>query len=154
MSEAGRNDRDRTLQLMMAALDGEIDDAGRAKLESMLVSDPDLRSEWDRLRGLKEVTAMMTLKKPPEEVWDRYWVSVYNRLERGVGWVLASIGAVVLVAYGLWNIARTLIEDTTTPWFLKGAVLLLIVGSAVILVSVVREKFFTHRRDAYKEVER
>lgn len=154
MSEAGRNDRDRTLQLMMAALDGEIDDAGRAELESMLVSDPDLRSEWDRLRGLKEVTAMMTLKKPPEEVWDRYWVSVYNRLERGVGWVLASIGAVVLVAYGLWNIARTLIEDTTTPWFLKGAVLLLIVGSAVILVSVVREKFFTHRRDAYKEVER
>ena len=154
MSDVDPNDRDRVLRLMMAALDGEIDGAGRAELDALLRSEAGLRSEWDRLRGLKEVTAMMTLKKPPEEVWDRYWVSVYNRLERGVGWVLVSIGAVVVGSYGLWSAVRAILRDAMMPWVLKGALLLLIVGGVMLLVSVVREKYFTHSRDAYKEVER
>ena len=33
-------------------------------------------------------------KKPPKEVWKFYWVSVYNRLERRIGWILLSIGAI------------------------------------------------------------
>ena len=66
MSDVDRNDRDRVLRLMMAALDGEIDGAGRAELDALLRSEAGLRSEWDRLRGLKEVTAMMTLKAQQE----------------------------------------------------------------------------------------
>lgn len=154
MSGANRSGRDRALERMMAALDGEIDPAGREELDAMLRSDAGLRSEWDRLRKVKEATKTMTLRKPPEEVWDRYWVSVYNRMERGVGWILASVGAVVLLSYGLWNAIGSLLEDESLPWFLKGAILLLIVGGMILLVSVVREKLFTARRDAYKEIER
>lgn len=154
MSDAGRNERDRALQLMMAALDDEIDATGREELDRMLRSDPGLRSEWERLRKVKEATKNMTLRKPPEEVWDRYWVSVYNRAERGIGWILASVGATVLVSFGLWKFVEALFEDKSMPGFIRVSILLLIVGLAVLLVSVVREKFFTGRRDAYKEVER
>jgi len=139
---------------MMAALDGEIDAAGRDELDRMLSADPELRAEWSRLERLKEVTNTMKLEKAPEEVWDRYWVSVYNRLERGIGWVLGSIGAIVLVSFGLWKFVAALLADTEMPGFVKAAILLVLVGSAILLVSVVREKFFTHRRDPYKEIER
>jgi hypothetical protein len=154
MSDGDRVDRDRAMQLMMAALDGEIDAAGRDELEEMLRGDADLRSEWDRLRKVKEVTGTMALRKPPDEVWDRYWVSVYNRLERGIGWVFASIGAVILISYGLWEFLWALVEDTSMPFLVKGAIVLLIVGGVVLGISVIREKFFTGRRDSYKEVQR
>jgi hypothetical protein len=154
MSDTGRNERDRALQLMMAAMDDEIDAAGREELETMLRSDAGLRDEWDRLRRVKEATRKMTLRKPPEEVWDRYWVSVYNRLERGIGWILASVGATILISFGLWKFVEALFEDRSMPGFIRISILLLIVGLVVLLVSVIREKFFTGRRDAYKEVER
>lgn len=154
MSDANRNDRDRARLLMMAALDDEIDAAGRVELAEMLRADDGLRSEWDRLRKVKEVTTNMALRKPPEEVWDRYWVSVYNRVERGIGWVLASVGAVILISFGLWKWVEAVLEDHEIPGVVRAAIALLIVGLIVLLVSVVREKWFTGRRDAYKEVER
>lgn len=154
MSDASRNDRDRALELMMAALDDEIDAAGREELEARLRSDADLRSEWERLRRVKEVTTNMALRKPPEEVWDRYWVSVYNRIERGIGWVLASLGATILVSFGLWKFVEALFKDNEMPGFIRVSILVLIVGLVVLAVSVIREKFFTGRRDAYKEIER
>jgi hypothetical protein len=119
--------RERLRHLMMAALDQEID--------------PDRR-------------ATMALRKPPEEVWSSYWTSVYNRAERGLGWILASVGAIVLLSYGLWKAFWGIVEDTGMPSFLKLAILAVIVGGAVLLVSVVREKLFTRTRDPYKEVQR
>ena len=80
--------------------------------------------------------------------------SVYRRIERGVGWILVSIGAIVLLSYGLWSGVGELLRDTTVPWYVRGAVMSLLAGFAVIVVSVVREKFFMRERDPYREVER
>ena len=79
---------------------------------------------------------------------------MYVRLERGVGWVLLSLGAIVLISYGLWIGAQELIADTEMPLYLKGAILATTVGVVVLFVSVVREKLFVGRRERYKDVER
>jgi len=42
----------------------------------------------------EEAMSKMELKKPPKEVWKLYWASVYYRLERRIGWILLSIGAI------------------------------------------------------------
>jgi hypothetical protein len=139
---------------MMAALDGEVSDVERGELDALLEGDPELREEWHRMSQVKEVTSTMAFRKPPEEVWGRYWTSVYNRMERGVGWILASIGAVVIMAYGLWKWFETLYAEAGLPWFVKAAIMLLSVGFLIVFVSVVREKLFTRRYDAYKEIER
>ena len=97
---------------------------------------------------------MSTIKSPPEEHWDSYWRSVYNRIERGIGWILASLGATVLVLYGLWEAVHGLLADTSVPDFLKVAIFALAAGGAMLLVSVIREKLFTYRHDPYKEVDR
>ncbi len=154
MTGAERDERERARRLMMASLDGELEEADRPQLERLLAADAELRAEWDRLRKVKEVTSSMALRKPPEEVWSHYWVSVYNRIERGLGWVLASVAAIVLLSYGIWQAAGEIVSDPSLPRFVKLAILALVVGAVTLLVSVFREKLFTRRHDPYKEIER
>ena len=42
----------------------------------------------------------MELKNPSKDVWRLYWASVYNRLERRIGWILLSIGAMIALFFG------------------------------------------------------
>ncbi len=140
--------------LMMAALDGELDDAGRAELESRLAADDELRAEYERLEHVKELTMMSKVQEPPQEQWDTYWQSVYRRLERGVGWILVSLGALVLASWGLWQGITSLLADTGVPSPVKLAIFAVGVGSLVLVFSVFREKLFTYRHDPFKEVER
>lgn len=139
---------------MMAALDGELDAAERAELERRIAADPELEAEWTRLLEVKELTRMSMIKSPPEEQWNRYKSSVFNRIERGIGWLLVSLGATVLLCYGLWQAMSELWADASMPTFLKLAIFALGAGSIVLFVSIGREKLFTHHHDPYKEVER
>jgi len=141
-------------RLMMAALDGECSVEERAELDRLLAADAALHTEWRELTALKEVTSSMSMKKPPDEVWDRYWTDLYPRLERGVGWVLLSVGAVVLLSYGAWEGIRDLWADQELPVVIKGGILAGIAGLAILLVSVVREKVILRRSDPYKDVVR
>lgn len=142
-------DLDRAHALMMAALDGESTPAEREELDALLARDAGLAAEWARLRRVKEVTATMTLRQPSEEVWDRFRVSVMHRAERGIAWILIAAGAIVLGAWWAWHVLESFFEDTGTPWFLKGAVLAIVAGGVILVVSVIRERWFLHRRDPY-----
>ena len=153
------NDREpdrqtRARRLMMAALDGELAPGERDELDRLVGDDPALREEWARLQEVREVTATMGYREPPEEVWETYWVSVYNRVERGIGWVLISIGCLVMLGYALWHAVHALLEDTAVPPYLKIAIFAATLGGAILLFSVAREKWFTSRRDPYKEIQR
>lgn len=145
---------DRGRELLTAALDEELGPEEARELERRLDEDPALRREWEELKRLREVTGAMRLKKPPDEVWDRYWTGVYRRLERGVGWILVSLGAVLLLAYGLFELADQLLADPALPAFVKVAAMALGLGLVVLLVSVLREKLFVWKRDPYKDVRR
>ena len=140
--------------LMMAAVDGELTAEQRAALDQRLAADPELAAEMRRLERLKEVTSMTQIDSRPEEQWRVYWQDVYNRMERGLGWILVSLGASVLASYGLWEAVSHMLADTSVPWFLKLAIFALGAGMIVLFVSALREKLFTHKHDPYKEVER
>jgi ferric-dicitrate binding protein FerR (iron transport regulator) len=140
--------------MMMAALDDELSSRERAELQRLLAQDAGLREEWDRLRKVKEATGEMKYVEPPDEVWDDYWVSVYNRLERGVGWVLISLGSLVLIGWAAWHAIGAMLADSDLPGFIKVAVFVVVMGAVILLFSVIREKLFTRRSDRYKGVQR
>jgi hypothetical protein len=139
---------------MMAALDNECSSAERRELEEALQLNPELHSEWRELQRVKEVSGMMSVRKPPEEVWSSYWAQVYARNERKVAWLLVSIGAVILLSWGLWQLIINVLGEMGLPDFIKFAIGLLSVGIVVLFVSVVREKLFVNKHDPYKDIER
>lgn len=154
MSDPRDVDVERARQLMMAALDGEISSEEREKLDRALAADESLRAEWNRMRTLKEVTGEMAFREPPEEVWGEYWTSVYNRFERGVGWILVSIGTIVVGTYGIWKWLEVLWVEAELPLVVRLGLLAGAAGLLVVAVSVVREKLFTRARDPYREIQR
>lgn len=153
MNSTGNGNRmDRERELMMRALDGEISEAQYAELEELVASDESLRLEWERLTIVKQTASRLELQQPPDELWEGYMDNVYRRVERGIGWIMLSVGAIVLLSYGLWQGIRELVGDLTVPWFIKGGVLALLIGIAILVVSVIREKYFVFKDDPYREV--
>jgi len=97
----------------------------------------------------------MKHKEPPDEAWENYWSRVYNRLERGLSWILISIGAMILLFYGGFKAVESLVKDPAVAILLKVAILVLLAGLVILFVSVVRERIFTYKKDKYaKEVKR
>ena len=139
--------------LMMKALDGELSPREETEFQQLL-QDEAFRREWLEFKQLKEVTQGMKFKNPPQEVWDSYWMSVYNRLERGLAWILFSIGAIIFLSYGLYPLFHEVVNGSELPLPLRVATVALVIGTAILLVSVIREKLFVRRRDPYKEVQR
>lgn len=154
MSEKHQEHTERARGLMMAALDGELSCVEQSELDRMLATDENLRTEWDRLKTVKAMTDSMTFREPPEEVWDRYWVSVYNQAERGLGWLLFSVGLIAVFAWGAWHLADAMLADTQFPGWVKLAIFAVVLGGGILFLSVARERWFTRKHERYKEVQR
>ena len=98
---------------------------------------------------------MIKFKEPSDAELERYWSRIYNRLERGVGWILFSLGAIVLICWGAFEAIEEMIQDPGISLALKVGVVALIVGGAILLVSAVRERLTVRKTDKYsREVER
>lgn len=154
MVDTNARKRERAQHLMVAALDGEVSQIEKTELERLVRDDPALRSEWEQLQRVKEVTRQMAYNEPPHEVWDGYWAGVYRKLERGIAWILLSIGAIILISWGIWQGIEDVIADTGMPLVVKLSIGALTVGLVILLVSVAREKLFVRRSDPYKDIVR
>ncbi len=149
-----RNEKERARQLIMAAIDGEINDEQRRELAGYIKKHPELDEEFKDFKNIKEMTMNVNYTPPPESVWDKYWLGVYNRLERGIGWILFSIGAIVLLVYGFYSMIEAILADAEIAWWLKLAIFSVIAGAVFLLVSVLREKIFLHKSERYKDIQR
>lgn len=147
-------ERERFEALVTAAVDGELDEAGRAELEEVLARHPGLRREMEDQLRVKEVVGTMAFVEPPEELWDGYRKGVMHRLERGVGWVLFTIGIALLAGGGAWVGLMELMGAEDVPLWVKAGTLAALLGTAVLLFSIIRERLFLRKRERYDEVQR
>ena len=140
--------------LMMGYLDNELTDEQRRQFEEHLAGCPECAGELKEFRKLKAITDEVTLVEPEDRIWQDYWDGVYNRIERSVGWIVFSVAAILLTIYGGFKLIEDIIKDATIGMLLKAGLLALIVGLAVLFVSVLRERLYFWQRDRYKDVRR
>ncbi len=141
-------------ELISSYHNGELNEEQKKTVEEHLAQCPECQREFEEMGKLEEVMSQMELRKPPKEIWQLYWASVYNRLERRIGWILLSIGAMILLFFGGYKMVEGIVQDPTTPLFLKAGILVFMAGIIVLLFSVIRERLFVRKRERYKEVEK
>jgi hypothetical protein len=129
-----------------------LDSKQKSQVEEHIRTCPECQKEFEETRKFEEVMGKMALKKPPKETWEVYWTSVYNRMERGIGWIFMSIGAMILFFFGGYLLVEAIIQDPEIPVLLKIGILAAMAGAAVLLVSFGRERLFVDKRERYKEV--
>ena len=140
--------------LMMGYLDEELSAEQIRQFEEHLRTCKQCSSQLQDFRQLKAITDQMTLIEPEDRLWQQYWDGIYNRVERGIGWIFFSVAAILLTIYGGFKAIEALITDPTVGLLLKAAMLALLVGLAILFVSVLRERIFFWTKDRYKDVRR
>jgi hypothetical protein len=139
---------------MMGYLDDELQSEDREKFQEHLAGCADCKKELQEFKDLKQITDDVTLCEPEDELWERYWHNVYNRVERGLGWIVFSVAAIMLLIYGGFKFIEEVIKDPAVGLICKIGLIGIIVGTAILLVSIVRERLFIRKRDRYKDVKR
>jgi len=147
-------DHKKIKELISSYFDSELDEEQKKLVNEHIRQCSECRKEFEEMRKFEEVMGKMELKQPSKEVWKVYWLSVYNRLERSIGWIFLSIGAMILLFFGGYKIVEGIIQDANTPLFLKIGILAFMAGIVVLLISLAREQLFVRKRERYKEIEK
>lgn len=147
-------DHEMLKKLVSSYIDGELGQEERQIVARHLEECSECRQAYREMSELREVMAKVTIKEPPKEVWKMYTESVYNRLERGIGWILVSIGAMILLFFTGYQMLKGIILDPGMPLIVKGGILCGLGGVVVLVVSLIRERLFVNKRERYKEVEK
>ena len=140
--------------LMMGYLDNELSAESRRRFEEHVAGCPECARELKDFKRLKTITDEVTLVEPEDRLWQDYWNGVYNRIERGVGWIIFSIAAILLTTYGGFRAIEAIIRDPKIEFIFKAGLLALVVGLAILFVSVLRERIYFWKKDRYKDVRR
>ena len=140
--------------LLMGYLDEELSNEEKVRLEEHLQDCSDCRVELKEFRRLKQITDEVTLIEPEDKIWRAYWSNVYNRVERGAGWILFSVSAILLLIYAGFKGIEQICKDPGIGILLKAGLLVFIAALAILLVSVLRERLYFYKKNRYKDVRR
>ncbi len=136
---------------VMRYIDHEMSTGERASFEAHLESCETCRYLLNDMSSLKEVTDSMKIADLPETVWEKYWDGVYNKLERSIAWFLFILGSLIVTGYGIYEA----IKDPSLRNLAGLGTLIMVIGFAVLLLSVFREKLTVNKKDRYiSEVKR
>jgi len=138
----------------MGYLDNELSDEQRQRFEEHLAGCGECAGELEEFKKLKAITDEVTLVEPEDRMWQEYWGGIYNRIERGVGWIIFSIAGILLVIYCGFKAIEKMIKNPDVEMILKLGLLALIAGTAILFVSVLRERLYFWKKDRYKDVRR
>jgi len=141
-------------ELLMGYLDNELNDHQRRQVEEHLAQCRNCAAELEQFKKLKAITDDLALVQPEDRIWQDYWSGIYNRIERRLGWILFSVAAVLLTVYGGFELIEQIVADPAVGIILKIGLLMLIVGIAILFVSVLRERLYFWKADRYKDVRR
>jgi hypothetical protein len=126
----------------------------REELTRLIKNNEKTAKELKDMDKLKEVMEMLE-PFDPEKDWEEYWSSLYNRLERGIGWIIFSIGAILTFTFLGFQFVKGLIRDPQIALYAKVGLIALILGLAILFISVLRERITLCKTDKYsKEVKR
>ncbi len=141
-------------ELINKYIDNKLSNKDKIQLQKIIREDEKLKNELKDFDEIKEVISMLKTQDPDKD-WEKYWSHLYNRLERGIGWIVTSIGAILLLTFAGFQFVKELIRDPELALYAKIGILALILGIVILFVSILRERIFISKTDKYsKEVKR
>jgi len=137
-------------ETLSAYLDGELTQQQRQKVTVHLRDCEACRRVYEDFARMRDDIKHLSFPEPTEDEWRNVMGGFAFKTTRGLGWLLWVAGAVVLIAYGLYE----LIRDPTINVIEHVGILALILGSVLLFLTVLFERIGSYRADKYKDVEK
>lgn len=141
-------------ELAAGYVDGELTPEEKREFESMMAEHPELRDDVNSFQKISDLTRRVSFEELPDPIWEAYGASLYRRAERALGWILLSVGAMLVLGFtarGFWG---QFFMNSSEPLILRIAIGALSVGAIVLIVSKLRETLFAHKRERYRKVQK
>lgn len=142
------------IYLMENHFENKLSEDEEREFFNLVNNNSELKKEFEEQKSVKEVLSKMMLKNPSQEIWDGYWLGIYNRIERGLAWIIISIGAVLIFGFSIIKFIETLYLDSTVPVIMKIGIYAISFGLVILVVSLMRERIFSLKHDKYREIQR
>jgi anti-sigma factor RsiW len=134
--------------LLSAYLDDELTQAEAQRVELHLEECGECRAALREMRRIQQLTAAIEFRQPPEGALEAIEQRLSVRGPRWGGWALIIIGLVAWVVYGL-ALALRRPRWPTVPELLAG---LVVIGLALLFLSVLRQRLLERRHDRYRRI--
>ena len=137
--------------LLMGFIDGELSADEARQMEDHLAVCPACRGELATYQRLGH--AADSLAKEERSVnTDLAWERIYDRITRGVGWLLLWAGITIMAGWGLWVFGEGFLLDSEVPLVLRLGLGAFTLGALLLLVNILRERLYRRKTDRYDEV--
>lgn len=132
--------------LLMRYLDGELTLEERRQFEGAIERSTELRRELELFHALKADLSGLSFSVAEDT---GMWGEVNRRVTRPIGWFLLLVGVALWLGYGSYVFVAT--PGQLLPKLAFGAV---VIGFALLLISVLREQYRAWIKDPYRNVMR
>ncbi|MFQ5738488.1 MAG: anti-sigma factor family protein [Acidobacteriota bacterium] len=102
------------------------------------------------LEEVKTKTKSLSYRKPSGGEWIQMEQHIFQKMSRRLGWMVLIIWSVVTAAYAGYQYASA----PTEPLFEKLLAFGLLLGVALLFLSVLSERLRTRKTDRYREIQR
>lgn len=141
-------------ELAAGYVDDELTPQEREEFEKAMKENPDLQDDVAAFRRINDLTGQVRFEELPDPVWEAFSASLYRRAESAVGWILLSLGAIIMLSLVGWGALNGFFADPDAPLISKVGVGAVSLGGIVLLVSKLRETLFARKRDRYGKVQK
>jgi anti-sigma factor RsiW len=135
---------------LSAYLDGELTQQEAQRVSVALRHSPELRAKYEDLKRLRDEIRSLDFPAPNDQEWRRIVGQATFKTTRGLGWLLWAGAAAVLTGYALWEFAT----DPSIEALERIGVLTMLLGIALVFLTVLWERLGAHKHDKYKDIER
>ncbi len=146
----GNNQCEEYKTLMMGQMDKELTEEESVRLNNHMIRCSSCRNEYEQLKRTSSKLEGMDMKAPDEEVVEKTWRSPYSKLTKNFGILLVIAGWLIMMIYGAYEFIVTK-EAESIP---KYAFVIILVGIAILFITVLRDRIRSYRNDLYKEVDK
>ena len=145
---------DEVQKLLSAFLDGELTQAGRQRVRVHLEDCEDCFEEFEELQKLQQLTGELKFPEAPEEKMQEIEQAISVQAPRRLGWGLFGGGALVWAAYAAYEFAAALAATPKVPLWEKLMTAAVVIGLALLFVSVAWQRWRELPHDRYRGVKK
>ena len=137
-------------ELITGFLDQELSPEQMNEVNEHLNRCEHCRKEYNEMRETMKKLDILTFDEPEDIILDNLWKKPYNKFQKFAGLIMVIGGYLILILYTVYEVFR----DKSLESVPKYAILALIIGFFLLLVTVIQERIKTYKVDKYKEIKR
>jgi anti-sigma factor RsiW len=141
---------DELSRMVSAYLDGELTQAESQRVRIHIEDCGECARAYAEMTRLRNLTAEVMFPEPPEDQWEEVSAQLSVSAPRQTGWLLIIAGLVFWVGY----LAVTAWRNLRWPEPEEAIAGAVIVGFALLAISVVRQRWIEYPRDRYRRVKK